>query len=77
MPNDNSITVNMTETNEFTNSMNKLSLVDDQQVPTNDTNYKETLEDHQRNIAALRMQSPNINVQPRSGGIRTPNHNPK
>ena len=23
------------------------------------------------------MQSPNINVQPRSGGIRTPNHNPK
>ena len=41
--------------------MNKLSLIDDKspQLPQSKANMKETLEEHQRNVAALRMvQSP-------------------
>jgi hypothetical protein len=45
------------DTDDYSNSMNKLSLIDEKppQMPANNTNMKETLEEHQRNVAALRM----------------------
>ena len=49
------------DTDDYTNSMNKISINGDRspQMPQSKGNMKETLEEHQRNVAALRMvQSP-------------------
>ena len=68
-------TANMTDTSEFTNSMNKLSNLDENQIALNSVPMKDALDDHQRNVAAMGRQSPTRGgIQPRPGGLRAAHH---
>ena len=64
--------MNRDQTDEYDNSMNRLSSnIDEKQIAVN--THKETLEEHQRNVAALKLHSPSRGVT-LPGGLKAAHH---